>query len=247
MNPYHNRVKAVDCRMLIAVGNMPVKELLDGFLQMAQNNNEVHEFSGTPGHMHGDGWGYVRRINGKLEHYREAIPCWADERYHELYTGGFDLLLLHARKASPRLPKSKDFTHPFERDGWYFCHNGTIEDPDFKGGSDSEKLFHKILENISIHGNPAVAIKETVRKIKNYTALNLILTNGRDAYVLNYYSMKEQTKHPKYYTMKYLKADRYIVASSEHLKTIQGEWREIGNRRLLHLDTVSLTVKAYNV
>lgn len=231
------------CRMLIGIGMLPIKELLDGFLLMAQNRNEEHEYSSRDKFNHGDGWGYVVRRKGELKSYRQVAPCWEDPEYLSLYHTSFDLILLHARKASPMLPVDLDSTHPFQMDGWYFCHNGTIYDPDFRNGSDSKKLFYKILESIALLGDVVEAIRKTVGEVKNYTALNFILLGGGKAYVLNHYSPEEQHKHPKYYTMKYLETDDYIIVSSEQLKSLGEGWKRIENQTLIQIDTQTLTLK----
>ncbi len=233
------------CRMLIGIGVLPVKELLDGFLLMAQNRNEEHEYSGRDSFNHGDGWGYVIGRGGKLKSYRQVAPCWEDPEYLSLYHASVDLILLHARRASPMLPVDLYSTHPFKMGGWYFCHNGTIYDPDFRNGSDSKKLFCKILGNIALLGDVVAAIRETASMVKSYTALNLILLGMGKAYVLNRYSREEQHRHPEYYTMKYIETRDYIVVSSERLKTLDGDWRKLGNGALLQIDAQTLKMRIY--
>jgi len=84
---------------------------------------------------------------GKFECYKKDIACWNDPRFADFYKVKTDFVLLHARKVSPGIPKSYEFTHPFEEDGWYFCHNGTIYDHDFRTEEkiDAQQLFARIL------------------------------------------------------------------------------------------------------
>ena len=48
------------CRMLIAIGQFPVAQLLDDFKLMALNRNEPHELNrNNCNFIHDDGWGVV--------------------------------------------------------------------------------------------------------------------------------------------------------------------------------------------
>lgn len=220
------------CRMLIAAGAIPVRLLLDDFKLMAMNKNEKHELNrNNPSFTHEDGWGILTGICGNLEHYKKEAACWHDQKFHDYYTRQADLIMLHARKASPCTPINYEFTQPFTKNGWYFCHNGTINDFISEHRSDSEQFFSLILDQLSQHDNVAKAIKKTVSKINNYTALNFILCSKDKAFVLIKYQ-----KYPKYYTMKYLRNQNYTIVSSEILPNFKGGWKRTSNNTLLELD-----------
>jgi len=152
--------------MAIAVGEFRVDHLLDGFKLMAANRNKKHELNKkNSSFVHGDGWGIVSGKSGRLELYKKEVACWNDPRFHHYYNVDMDFAILHARRASSGSAKYS-FTHPFEKNGWYFCQNGMINDFRSKGRSDSEQFFSIILDNLQQHGDAKEAIKKTVNQVK---------------------------------------------------------------------------------
>jgi len=226
--------------MAVAVGEFPVDHLLDGFRLMATNRNEKHEHNKNDmGFIHGDGWGIVCGKSGKLELYKKEVACWNDPKFHHYHNVDMDFAILHARRASSGLAKY-GFTHPFEKDGWYFCHNGTINDFISRGRSDSEQFFSLILDNLRQHTDAKETIEKTVNQIRKYTALNFILSNKNKAYVLVKYR-----KSPEYYTMKYLQNKKYVIVSSEVLPNFKTEWMKIANDTILELDIIDRQVETF--
>lgn len=227
----------MNCRMLVGVGKLPVAQLLDSFKLMAQNKNERHEYWDDSNYVHGDGWGIVVKSSGVFECYKNAVACWEDPKFADFYKIDTDFIMLHARKATPWIPVSYEFTHPFEKDGWYFCHNGTIYDSGFRteGKSDAQQLFALILQNMKTSKDIVEAIRTTVKSIRDYSALNFILAKDDKVYVLNMYG-KRGEKSPKYYTMKYLQTKEYIIVSSESLQNFPNNWKNMKNRTLLELN-----------
>lgn len=238
----------MNCRMLVGIGKLPVAQLLDSFQLMAQNKYEKHEHWGDPNYVHGDGWGIVVKSLGKFECYKKDIACWKDPIFADFYKIDTDFMMLHARKASPGIPISYEFTHPFEEDGWYFCHNGTIYDEDFqtKGKSDAQQLFALILDNMKTCKNTVEAIRTTVKSIREYSALNFILAKDDQVYVLNMYG-KHGEKSPNYYTMKYLKREEYTLVSSESLQNFLNNWKKMKNCTLLKLNIINRRIQVFNV
>lgn len=99
--------------------------------------------------MHGDGWGIVVKRSGGFECYKNDVACWEDPKFADFYKIDTDFIMLYARKATPWIPGSCEYTHPFEMDGWYFCHNGTILTRlSYRGKSDAQQLFALILQNM---------------------------------------------------------------------------------------------------
>jgi len=232
--------------MLVGIGTLPVARLLDGFKLMARNENERHEYRDRPDRVHGDGWGIVTGRTGALKCYKNAVPCWSDPRFATLYAADLDFIMLHARRASPGIPIKYKFTHPYEEDGWYFCHNGTIHDLKIEGRSDTQQLFALILHNAKQCKNITEAIRTTVRSLKEYSALNFMLLRGDHVYILNLYG-KLGEKTPNYFTMKYLQADGYAVVSSERLSDFDQEWKEMTNGTLLTLTIRDRTIQISDV
>jgi len=226
--------------MAIAVGEFRVDHLLDGFRLMATNRNEKHELNKwNSNFVHGDGWGIVSGKSGELELYKKEVPCWYDPKFHHYYNVDMDFVILHARRASSGLARYS-FTHPFEKNGWYFCHNGTIDDFRSKGRSDSEQFFSLILDNLRERGDEKEAIKKAVNQVKKYTALNFILSNENKAYLLVKYG-----KSPEYYTMKYLQNKKYVIVSSEVLPNFKTEWMKIANGIILELDIIDRKIETF--
>ncbi|MBE0430665.1 MAG: class II glutamine amidotransferase [Dehalococcoidia bacterium] len=220
------------CRMLIATGELPLSQLLDGFRLMALNRNEGHEYRGDPEHIHGDGWGTVTGRAGRFESYKSVIPCWQDSKFADLYETDPDFIMLHARRASPGVAVKSEFTHPFEEDGWYFCHNGMIHDFEVKRSSDSQQLFALVVENLRQCRNVTESISRTVKSLNDYSALNFMLCKDDQLYVLNMYG-KRGAKTPNYFTIKYLQSDDYTIIASERLHGCGEPWQEMQNGTLL--------------
>jgi glutamine amidotransferase len=233
--------------MLVGGGKMPIAQLLDGFQLMAQNRNEKHEHWGDPNYVHGDGWGIVVKRLGKLECYKKEIACWEDPKFTDFYKVETDFVMLHARKASPGIPKSYKFTYPFEEDGCYFCHNGTIYDHDFRteGKSDAQQLFARILHNMKTCKDAVEAIR-TVKSIRDYSALNFILAKDGQVYVLNMYG-KRGEKTSNYYTMRYLQREEYTLVSSEPLESFGDYWKKMDNCTLLKLNISDRRFQILNI
>jgi predicted glutamine amidotransferase len=221
--------------MLIAIGQFPISKLLNAFKLVAMNRNEKekHELNkGNRNFIHGDGWGIVIGKSGKIEEfYKKDIACWKDPKFLEYYNANTDFVILHARRASPGSPINCSYTHPFEKEGWYFCHNGTITDTLAKDKRDSEHFFTLLLSNLRKRGNVINGIKDSVNHIKEYTALNFILANNNKAYILVKYQ-----QYPNYYTMKYLRSENFVIASSEILPNFDGEWVNIENNYIVMID-----------
>jgi len=202
---------------------------------MAQNKNETHERNeNDPNFVDADGWGIVTGRSGKVDElYKKDIACWNDPRFLDQYNGNADSVILHARKASSGKIDCS-FTHPFEREGWYFCHNGTITQPPAGEKSDSEQFFALLLSNIKQHDNVKDAIKNAINQVKEFTALNFILANNKKAYVLVKYHQSSE-----YYIMKYLQIENCVIVSSEALPNFKGEWVKIENSSLVVLDIIN--------
>jgi predicted glutamine amidotransferase len=229
--------------MLVAAGQLPMPKILDDFKLVAMNRNEKHELNvKDPNFIHSDGWGIAIGKSGKLDFYKKAAACWEDPKYLEHYNADADFLLLHARKVSLGAFVSDAFTHPFEKDRWFFSHNGTVKDfvkPDM---SDSETFFKLLLDKIKEKNTIPEAIEDAIRQLKEYTALNFILANRRRAYVLN----KWVLNYPKYYTMKYLGEEDFAIVSSERLESFEG-WRPMGNNVLAELDVPTHRIKVLQI
>jgi predicted glutamine amidotransferase len=225
--------------MLITFGKFRVKHILHDFRLMALNKNEIHERNrDNPDYLHDDGWGIVLGESGKItEMYKKDVPCWKDSRFVRYYEINPDLIIAHARRATHKNLVDLSYTHPFEKEGWYFCHNGTVIEPHTKDNRDSELLLMLLLSHIKECNSVKEGIKNAIKQIKDFTALNFILANDKFAYVLVKYR-----ESPLYYTMKYLKKKDYVIVSSEILPHFKGKWKIAENNMLLELDIANRNV-----
>jgi len=229
--------------MLVAVGKLFVPKILDDFKLVAMNRNEKHELNASnPNFIHSDGWGIVVGKSGKIDFYKKAVACWEDPKYLEYYDLNADFLIIHARKASPGVSVNYAFTHPFRKDDWFFCHNGTVKDFVKPDTSDSEVFFSMLLDKIREKNDVPEAIADVIRQLKEYTALNFILANKRKAYILNKFVLN----YPKYYTMKYLVKEDFAIVSSERLEHFEG-WSPMGNNVLVELSLPIHQIKVLQV
>ena len=233
------------CRMLVCAGKLPMAQILDDFKLIALNKNEKHEINKEqPDLVHGDGWGIVTGKFGRLELYKKAVPCWKDSKYKEYYKADVDFLMLHARRVTQNMPVSYDFTHPFQKSGWFFCHNGTINDlVEPRDRSDSERFFEVILDAMKNETEVISAIKTALGKAKRYSAINFILANNCKAYILN----KFHEEYPQYYTMKYFATENCVIVSSERLQHLDAAWEELGNSKLVVLDVLSRRLEFHSL
>jgi predicted glutamine amidotransferase len=122
-------------------------------------------------------------------------------------------------------------THPFSRDGWLFSHNGTLGDPhslrarlleryseDLQGSTDSEVMFHFLLQRIEQAGNSEAGVLGAVRDLardqaEGTSSLNFALTDGTVLFVL-----RKAFKNDEKYTMNYADlADIDLVGGKQAL------------------------------
>jgi predicted glutamine amidotransferase len=93
-------------------------------------------------------------------------------------------------------------THPFQKDGWLFSHNGTLGDPrslkakllerysdSLLGDTDSEIMFHFLLQRIELAGQSEPGVLSAVRDLcreqgEGTSSLNFALTDGTVLFAL---------------------------------------------------------------
>lgn len=236
------------CRMIASFGNVPQTELVDNFIRMSHGwgelnelNTEVEEF------LHADGWGSVYKKQGVYGLYKSPISCWEDPKLSEIERE--EILLLHSRHATVGRVKEEN-SHPFkktyENKEWFFCHNGTVEDPlpeyaGLEGETDSEKLFCLLLGNFD-EKKDISSIEKTINSLSNYTSVNSFLFNGQYLYAINKYS-----ENPKYYELNLFMGEKAIILSSERLDlTLEAklaDWQELENGQIVRVDIEKMIVE----
>jgi len=178
------------CRMIAAAGEFEVGALRLALLRMASNDNPAHTHEKRArgsGYLHEDGWGAAWRDGGVLRVFRSAQSCLTDSSIADLDVIRTDLMFFHARRASLRGTVRLANSHPFrlEVDGrpWAFCHNGVVHDKSSlrpkrglrpKGGTDSELLFHHVL-NFLDPDDVEGSVLKSYAMITDYSALHSFL------------------------------------------------------------------------
>jgi predicted glutamine amidotransferase len=107
-------------------------------------------------------------------------------------------------------------THPFQRDGWLFSHNGTLGNPQalkarllerysdtLQGGTDSEIMFNFLLQRIEQAGQAEAGILSAVRDLsrdpgEGTSSLNFALTDGTYLFVLRKAFINDE-KYPMHF------------------------------------------------
>ena len=126
-------------------------------------------------------------------------------------------------------------THPFTKDGWLFSHNGTLGNPhalrarlleryseDLQGSTDSEIIFHYLLQRIEQAGQAEAGIIATIRELsrddgQGTSSLNLALTDGTLLFAVRKAFMNDQK-----YSMNYATVDGLDMFGEKQVLHDQG-------------------------
>jgi glutamine amidotransferase len=156
---------------------------------------------------HRDGWGIGVYSQGGGWLLQRGTDCaHEDDDFHEVAAGSCgEVLIAHVRKRTVG-PITLENTHPFEKNGWVFAHNGTIDDLDWVrsqvsperlsavgGQTDSEIFFAFLLTRldearIGPNGDGAATDGVVARAMRDaharpqLGACNFLLSNGRTLY-----------------------------------------------------------------
>ena len=170
-------------------------------------------------------------------------------------TATHGILLCHLRKASDIIPITLSNAHPFIHNGWAIIHNGTVfnaeslpRDPGYKttsDGSDSEHFFHYLLTKID-HTPPGQTMARTLAKAvaainTDYSALNCLLSNGRELYAI-----RQIRQWDDYYTLYTYTLPGAIVISSQPVELPQlkpDNWKLLPNNLLLRIYDAPLKIE----
>ncbi len=248
--------------MLTVIGPVNEKRIVDsliiGIIDMAlERTGEIHEaLEENPDYVHDSGWGVAWIEEGSINLYRSPTPIFEDKLALEKLKHNFifrEFLLFHARKASSSYEPKIENTHPFIADfegvPVVFSHNGEVKESFFSavsplrqyqptGGTDSERFFYYLLEQI---GSPENLNKATLQEIlrdipkDDYTAINFVLATPRDVFINVQYSVK-----PRYFTMKQTNLGDTIIISSEKFSLDHVTWEPIPNNTLLHFSLLRM-------
>jgi len=240
------------CRLLGIYGHIDFwQEIVLGFRRQAEFGIIPPVEDMKPGHK--DGWGMarsskdkpamvpiIRRLGSALEsvHYQEAVTSMDEVP---------DIFLGHLRKASDDIPVTLGNAHPFFHDGWAFIHNGTVYGAESlsrdvsliptSDESDTEYLFHYLLTAIMTHPTNKKICEILARAVSSlkvdYTAVNSMLSNGEDLYVISEYKTWQD-----YYTLHCYSLPTGVIISSEPVDSGRLDpagWIRLANNSLLRI------------
>jgi predicted glutamine amidotransferase len=195
---------------------------------------------------HKDGWGIGRWADRRTEVVKEPVAAHESPRVKEESTKSVGpVLIAHIRWASIGR-NSLANTHPFNYGKWIYGHNGTLDfkgklvsrmKPEYlqriQGDTDSEVLFHWLLQNMDEHGEEqgmSSALGEAYRlRGTGTTALNFVLSDGDRLFALN-----APFTRFDHYGMSYLlrESENELIVCSQPLLGAEG-WKRFPRDSLL--------------
>ena len=240
------------CRLLGIYGQVDFwQEIVLEFRKQAEFGNIWPDGSMEPGHK--DGWGMAgsnkektamipiaRRLGSALESVRYQSAVTSIDEAPNIFLG-------HLRKASDDIPITLANAHPFFHNGWAFIHNGSVYEAEClprdasliptSDESDSEYLFHYLLTAIMNHPenkriSEALALAVSSLTV-DYTAINSMLSNGKDLYVVS-----GCKKWEDYYTLHCYSLPAGIIISSQPIESSRLDptrWNRLAGNSLLRI------------
>ena len=223
------------CRMLAFISEEPI--LIRYYVWEISRSLHWMSRSGRKA-PHRDGFGLAyKNAEGRMTLRtwgREELPSLEARQFAEMAGIKTTLFLGHARQASEGYQKmTAAEAHPFVKGSVYLAHNGTIRDADAldtEEGTDTQRL----LRWISLHWEPRsfFGLQEALRllltEVKDYTAINLLITEGTHVYAFCCYS-----EEPEQYALHYRLDGNLAIVASEPLDG--GSWQKLESRELLQI------------
>jgi predicted glutamine amidotransferase len=249
------------CRMLAAVGRIDPPALKRALRLMACNRNPAYSHERRKrgvDYTHEDGWGAAWVSGGRLQVRRSPASFLMDPLTADLDGIRTDLLVLHARRASPGLSTRIENSHPFTaRFGgrlWGFCHNGTVRDPErlrtlaglrSQGDTDSERLFLHILAHFdeslgrAHDGESAEELEGPIHRaldpLTDYSAMHSFLFDQDRVHAIAW--RHPERSDPLYHALFQGHADGLHVVSSEPVDGLGvEEWARIPEPGIVRLE-----------
>ncbi|MGQ9856464.1 MAG: class II glutamine amidotransferase [Fervidobacterium sp.] len=219
------------CRMAAFSSNeyIEVGKIINSVSEMAKNGKNA---------PHDDGYGFVLFTKERKLEYKSVVPIFEDDFWKSVVEGfKASAGIVHARKASENLDKTKLQLHPFHISGKYLAHNGTVYDANIENDfrSDTYDFFLNIFSFDIFE-----ALIDNVRKyIANhkYSSLNFLLYDEKEdsLYVGCIYS-----RSPDYFTLYYDQNEAGFVVYSEN---VNGDLTPMENGEILKVSNGKITQK----
>jgi len=232
------------CRMLGIVTKVETeKEIFENFRQQCLTGcvKSTHQ---EPGHN--DGWGLAFLKDGELEVVKSGKDARGDKLFEETYPVGVKspILIGHIRKATdPRTRGVAEFSHPFDKEGWVFAHNGSVNWEDqvkrtYPHLIDSQIVLEVILAKIRGEQNIFGKIKEVIRDIienERLSSLNFLLTNGKSFICYRFFDDSD-SENERYYTLYQKMSQNRIMIASEPVDGKLDGWQLLKPGQLLMIE-----------
>jgi len=204
------------CRLLLVCSpeDFDAGEYLRAFSNLCRASTEYQ----------GDGWGAMIGRNRTQHLVRHPEPIWDHD------VGGFGttrFLLAHARSAFQDGPVAVEYNMPFVDGRLAYVFNGELHGVrlGIEGRTGAEKIFNLVKRFDS--GDPGEALDRTidviVKRTRYIRAMNLIITDGRQAWVCSH-----ANQQPEYFTLHIRRSGPLVAVCSEPLEGFGG-WRELDN------------------
>lgn len=250
------------CRILSYAGEIDdtvATKFLEDFRKLAVCGNVPK--GAEKGHR--DGWGIVGYKNGTVSFFEKAPQdASANMRYarasERVVLERPEITMTHVRKSSVGKNR-KENTHPFVIGDLAFCHNGTIFNKAqlplqkrfrdlIQGETDSELFFLYIIQLYrAFHRKTSLAMTKAItqavvfaRENLEYTALNVMLSDGRSLWALREINTDNEVVREKklmnYYTLYASETKSDIAICSEKIASKQRHWRALCNHELIRFD-----------
>lgn len=163
-------------------------------------------------HPHGWGMGWYEGDRPRI--HKEALPATDSVNLpHLAATVASKTYVCHVRRATCGDTRRQN-CHPFQYGPWLFAHNGSLQRGDLlqrlrptyrrriEGQTDSEVLFHWMLQNIDEQNEVAAGLRKALSSITDFTGLNFILSDSA-----RLYAYRDASRRHDYYSLYYLLRD----------------------------------------
>jgi len=204
------------CRFLLVASReeFDTGEYLRSFSEVCRASTEYQ----------GDGWGAMVDHNGSRHLVRHPEPIWE----HDVEgLGATRLLLAHARSAFQDGPVAVEYNMPFVDDRLAFVFNGELHGVRLgvEGSTGAEKIFNLVRKLDTGDTGAALdrAIEVITKRSRYIRAMNLIVTDGRKAWVCSH-----ANERPEYFTLHIRRDESSVAVCSEPLAGFGG-WAELDN------------------
>jgi predicted glutamine amidotransferase len=236
------------CRLFGAAASAPVDI---SFELLGADNPLIRQSE-----RHDSGWGIAYYTGGEPHVQRFAHAAYGDPSFTEAARAESTLFVVHVRRATVGGLKLEN-THPFLRDRFTYCHNGTILQPAKLrelsdraplGDTDSELFFNALMAML----DPDDVIGSLGRTVEavcdrcSFSALNFLFCDGKCLYAYRFGLYKlfslarnldlDADTRTKYHLHLARPHGEHVVLVSSEKLTEDEPWSEFGQDELMICD-----------